>query len=154
MRRIFAVLLTFVVLVSMVTPCFAAESEASAVASRAAAESEASAVTPRYLCIALNAVDFYIEEASTNTVTSDVYCLLYDNYEVQIVCELQRYNNSKWNTIKTWTSSGMQEASLTKSWVVPGGYNYRAYATFYIYDNQGFLMETATNYNSVYVPSN
>lgn len=140
MRRSFAVLLTFVLLVSMITPCFAAENESST-------------VTPRYAFIWLNSVDFYRNEGSSS-VTSDVYCLLYDNYEVQIVCELQRYNNSKWNTIKTWTASGIQEASLTKSWVVPSGYTYRAYATFYIYDNDGFLLETATNYNSLYFPSN
>lgn len=140
MKRLISLLLVLVMLAIVVTPCLAVEQDTST-------------VTPRYAYIAANSVYFTINE-STNVTTSDVFCRTYDNYEIQIVCQLQRYNNSKWNTVKTWTSSGMKSATLVKSWAVPSGYTYRAYVTFYIYNNNGTLIETATNSNSKYFPAN
>lgn len=140
MKRVYSFILAFVLLSLMVTPCLAVEQDTAA-------------VTPRYAFIAANSVSFSINE-NTNVTTSHVYCCTYNGYEVQIVCKLQRYNNSKWNTIKTWTASGMEDASLTKNWAVASGYTYRAYATFYIYDSSGSLVETATNSKSAYFPAN
>lgn len=139
MKRVYSLLLAVVMLSIMITPCLAVENKASA-------------ITPRYAYIATNFVDFSINQ-STNVTTSNVYCCTHDNYEIQITCKLQRYNNSKWNTIKTWTTSGMEDVSLTKSWAVASGYTYRAYATFYIYDSDGILLETASNSNSKYFPA-
>lgn len=140
MKRIYSLVLAFVLLAIVITPCFAVENNTPA-------------VSPRFAFIAANSVSFTVNE-STNVTTTDVYCYTYDYYEIQIVCKLQRYNNSKWNTIKTWTASGMEDASLRKTWAVASGYTYRAYATFYIYDNNGNLIETASNSKSAYFPAN
>ena len=139
MRRLTSVLLVVILLFLMTTPCFAVNNSSTA-------------VKPRYAYIASNAVSFSINERP-NVTTSDVYCGTYDNLEIQVTCKLQRYNNSKWNTIKTWTTSGMQDVSLRKTWAVPSGYTYRAYATFYIYDDNGLLLETASNSKSAYFPA-
>lgn len=139
MKRIFSLVVAFVMLVVIITPCFAVENSTPM-------------VTPRYVYIITNSLNFSIDE-STGVTTSGAYCCTYGNYEIQIICELQRYNNSKWNTLKTWTTSGMRDVSLTKSWAVAKGYTYRAYVTFCIYDSNGFLLESASGSKSAYLPA-
>lgn len=140
MKRIFSLVLALTLLSVMITPCLAVSNNASG-------------ITPRYAYIAVTAVDLAINE-STNVTTNYLYCCTYDYYEIQAVCKLQRYNNSKWNTVKTWNVSGMEEVTLNKNWAVPSGYTYRTYVTFYVYDTNGFLIETASTSDSVYFPAN
>ena len=116
-----------------------------------AEELEQPTIMPRYTYIMATGVNIYIDE-STNITTNDAFFYTYDNYEVQIVCQLQRYNNSKWNTIKTWTASGMRYVDLQESWAVPSGYTYRTYATFKVYDSNGNLVESVSRYDSQYFP--
>lgn len=138
MKHICSFLLAFVLLLLMVVPCFAAENDATP-------------ITPRYTYIQTSTASIVVNGSSSTT--SSASCYTYGNYEVQITLKLQRYNNSKWNTVKTWTTSGMIDAILSETWTVPGGYTYRAYATFNIYDSNGNLIETATNSKSAYVPA-
>lgn len=140
MKRIFSLALALVLFVSAFTPCLAAQGEGPS-------------VMPCSMYITTYTLDFDIN-TSTGVTTSYADCTLAQNYEVQIVCELQRYNNSKWNTIKTWTSSGMIVASLNKTLAVPSGYTYRAYFTFKVYNNSGTMLESVSNSKSVYYPSN
>lgn len=140
MKRICSFTLALILFLLVVTPCFAAQNDTPA-------------VTPRYTYIQANSVSFTINESS-GVASSSTFCYTYGDYEVQITLKLQRYNNSKWNTVKTWTTSGMRDASLSKTWAVPSGYTYRAYATFNIYDDNGNLIETATNSKSAYFPKN
>ena len=110
-------------------------------------------IMPRYTYIASTVVDLIIDE-STNVTTNDAYFLTYDkNQEVQVVCKLQRYNNSKWNTVKTWTASGYGYAGVYKDWAVPSGYTYRTYATFYVYDSNGNVIESVSRSDSQYFPA-
>lgn len=109
-------------------------------------------IMPRYTYIAATLVDIYIEE-STNITTNEAYFYTYDEtLELQIECKLQRYNNSKWNTVKTWTASGYGEAYIQKDWAVPSGYTYRTYATFKVYDSNGNLIESVSHADSQYFP--
>ena len=113
---------------------------------------EQTPVMPRYTYIASTLVNITIDE-TTNVTTSNAFVCTYADYEVQITCKLQRYNNSKWNTVKTWTTSGVRYADLQKDWAVPSGYTYRTYATFSVYDSNGNLVESVSNYDSEYFPA-
>ena len=121
--------------------------------SATATQVEQTPIMPRYTYIASTVVDINIDE-STNITTNDAYFLTYDSeQEVQVVCKLQRYNNSKWNTVKTWTASGYGFASVHKTWAVPSGYTYRTYATFNVYDTNGNVIESISRSDSQYFPA-
>lgn len=118
-----------------------------------AAPQEQTPIMPRYTYIAATAVGIYIDE-NTNVSNSQAFFYTYDSsLECQVECKLQRYNNSKWNTVKTWTASGYGEAEVCKDWAVPSGYNYRAYATFKVYDSNGNLIESVSRYDTQNFPS-
>ena len=76
MKHICSLVLAFILVAVMITPCFSVTNDNAA-------------VTPRYAFIAFNSVSFSINE-TTNVTTSDATCRTYDNYEIQIVCKLQR----------------------------------------------------------------
>ena len=117
-----------------------------------AQEQEQTPIMPRYAYIAATLVDININE-STNVTTSEAHFITYDaTLELQVEIKLQRYNNSKWNTVKTWTASGIGDAYIGKKWAVPSGYTYRAYATFKVYDSNGNLIESVSRYDSQYFP--
>ena len=113
---------------------------------------EQTTIVPRYAYIAATLVDINIDE-STNVTLNEAYFDTYDRtLEVQIELKLQRYNNSKWNTVKTWTASGIGEAEVYERWAVPSGYTYRDYVTFKVYDSNGNLIESVTRSDSQYFP--
>lgn len=117
-----------------------------------AEEQVSTPVMPRYTYIAATAVNLTIDEA-TNVTNSRAFFYTYDTQlECQVECKLQRYNNSKWNTVKTWTASGYGDADVSKDWAVPSGYTYRAYATYSVYDSSGNLLERVSYYDSEYFP--
>lgn len=110
-------------------------------------------IMPRYAYIAATLVDISINQ-STNVTTSEAHFITYDaDLELQVEVKLQRYNNSKWNTVKTWTGSGYGDAYVGEKWAVPSGYTYRAYATFRVYDSDGNLIESVSRYDSEYFPA-
>lgn len=117
-----------------------------------AQEQEQTPIMPRYTYIAATIVDLSINE-TTNVTSNFAYSYLHDeSLEMQAVVKLQRYNNSKWNTVKTWTASGMGEVEVDKTWAVASGYTYRTYATFSVYDSNGNLLESVSRYDSEYFP--
>ena len=117
-----------------------------------AEEQEQTPVLPRYTYIAATVVDLNISE-STNITYNVAYSYLHsDDYELRIEAKLQRYSNSKWNTVKTWTASGMGEAEVDQAWAVASGHHYRTYATFSVYDSNGNLLESVSRYDSEFYP--
>lgn len=118
-----------------------------------AQEQEQNSIMPRYAYIAATLVNIYIDK-SANVTTNHAYFDTYDRtLEVQIELKLQRYNNSKWNTVKTWTASGIGEAEVYKTWAVPSGYTYRDYVIFKVYDSNGNLLESVSRYDSESFPA-
>lgn len=88
--------------------------------------------------------DMQISDSGWTTVT--VYCN--SNYnkvtKIKAKCELQRLENSKWNTIKTWTESrNISTILYEKETAVYKGYNYRLRVTAYAYSGST-LLEQAT----------
>lgn len=118
-----------------------------------AQEQEQTPIMPRYAYIAATLVDIIINQ-STNVTTNEAHFITYDaDLELQVEIKLQRYNNSKWNTVKTWTASGYGDAYICKKWAVPSGYTYRTYATYRVYDSDGNLIESVSHYDSEYFPA-
>ena len=118
----------------------------------AATVSAEQAVNPRYLYITETNTGIRLN-SSTGAVICEASARTQNNMEIQIECKLQRFNNSKWNNVKTWTASGTGSASISKSWSVPGGYDYRIYATYKVYDSNGNCVETVNRQDSVSVPA-
>lgn len=114
--------------------------------------SAAQAVQPRliYLSDATCTLSF---NTSTGAATCTARAATIENLEIQMECKLQRYNNNKWNNAKTWNVSGMECATLNKTWTVPGGYDYRLYVTIKVYDSNGNCIETATRQDTAYLPA-
>lgn len=140
MRRILTAMLAIILLMVSVLPCFAAEIDTSV-------------VTPRYTHIHNNKVDLDIN-TTTGIATCFASCFTMGDYTVKVECKLQRYQGGFYSTIKTWTNSGSQYASVNQQWAVYSGYTYRVYAIFYVYDSAGNLLESATSSASYNYPKN
>ena len=140
MRRILSVILTIFLLVVSVLPCFAAETDTTV-------------ITPRYTHIDINKVNLTINE-TTGIATCFASCYAIGTYTVKVECKLQRYQGGFYSTIKTWTNSGPEYASVYQNWAVYSGYQYRVYAIFYVYDSAGKLLESATSSASYNYPKN
>lgn len=140
MKRIFAAILTIVMLAVMAVPAFAAVPENTV-------------VSPQYTYIQSNYANLTINE-STGGATCTSSCYATSGYTVSIECKLQRYTGTSWSTVKTWTTSANRYASISQTWTVPSGYTYRVYSTFRIYNSSGTLLETGTNSKSCVFPKN
>ncbi len=140
MRRILTGILAIALLMMSILPCFAAEVETPV-------------ISPRYTHIHHNVVDLDI---NTTTGVANCYATCYapGNYTVKVECKLQRYQGGFYSTIKTWTNSDDELATVDKYWAVYSGYQYRVYAIFYVYDSAGKLLESATSSASYNYPKN
>ena len=64
---------------------------------------------------------------------------------VEVIADLQRYENNDWNTIKTWTDKqNVQFAGVSGRYAIAKGYSYRLYVTVKVYKGTT-LLETATD---------
>lgn len=88
----------------------------------------------------------------TGVATCNSYCYAASGYTVKIQCKLQQYTGSTWSTLKTWSVSGPYYANVNENWTVTGGFTYRVYCLFSIYNSAGALVETGTTTNSYVFP--
>lgn len=116
-----------------------------------AAVPEDTVVSPLYTYIQTATANLSIDE-STGIATCKASCYSVKGYTVEIICELQQYNDSTWTTLKTWTASGSRFASVNEIWAVFSGYTYRVYATYRIRDTAGSLLESITGTDSYVYP--
>lgn len=64
---------------------------------------------------------------------------------VKLIVELQRYEDNKWNTIKSWEDNqGVTFAAVNEKYAIKKGYSYRLYLTVKAYKGSK-LLETATD---------
>lgn len=71
------------------------------------------------------------------------------NY-VKIKMQLQRYKNSKWNTVTTGTYTGKGVCGYSWSYYVSKGYKYRVKNTIYLYKSKnGKLLDQDICYSNV-----
>lgn len=102
---------------------------------------------PRYAYIKSYNVDLQIDETS-GIASCRAYCQAKSNNVVRVECSLQWFNGSGWITVGNWTSSAAQYASISERWAVSPGYTYRLYATFYVCNASGSVLEKTTNYKT------
>ena len=138
MKRVLSLLLVIFMLPSMAVPGYAAEVDTPV-------------VTPRYTHIHTNRVVIVINE-TTGIAQCSSYCYTVGNYNVEVVCRLQRYSGGMWSTIKSWSATGTQYARAYGEWAVASGYTYRAYTTYYVRDSAGNLLENASSSDSYSYP--
>ena len=63
---------------------------------------------------------------------------------VDLTMELQRSrDDTSWDTVKTWDTSGSGTIYLDEDWYVTSGYSYRVHVTAEVYSSNGTLVETA-----------
>lgn len=61
----------------------------------------------------------------------------------ELTMELQRSSDdTSWNTVKTWETSGSGTIYLDKDWYVTSGYSYRVHITADVYSSNGYLVES------------
>lgn len=138
MKKIFVILLATILLFSMVIPAYAALPDPP--------------ISPQYNYIDSYSVVLNIDKNS-GTASCSANCYAPNAKKVEIEYKLQRYMNSYWTTVTTWTASGTSYASLSKSATVSSGYTYRGKATYRIYDLSGNLLETGSTYKTYSYPS-
>jgi len=62
---------------------------------------------------------------------------------------LQRYQNSAWTAIKSWSDSRTGAiCGVTGNYYITKGYSYRVKVSVYVYNSSGSLLESDTVYSS------
>ena len=132
MKRLLCLILALMLVMLSVTPALAMESE--------------SAIMPRYSYIAQMYSGLQIGKLGLSACHASCYAEGADS--VVLTVRLQQYNGSSWTTVKTWTATGTDIASISKNYAVPSGYTYCLRANCTVYNASGTLLETGTCYSN------
>ena len=133
MRKTFATILTFVLLINtLLLPVCAAEQ---------------TTVQPRYLDIYSFSIDLDISSGGTATCSADVSTTTQTN-TIDLSMQLEQYNGTRWVVVKEWTGSYGPNADMTKYRAVPSGYYYRVSVAAAVYDANGNAVETVGRYST------
>lgn len=105
------------------------------------------AVTPRY-----NYTHSIYANIDINTTWGLATCtgevIADDNYPVELVLYLQVYKNGTWQTVKSWSTTDIFTAYISKPYAIYKGYEYRAYAVAYIYNDNNAVIEIVDVYDT------
>lgn len=134
MKRILSLILVMVFFLGFAVPAFAAESE--------------SAVSPRYTYIARLSSGLDISNLGIASCGSSCWVPNVGTGTVKFYCRLQRYENSTWKTVKTWSKTGGTSCVVSESYAVSSGYKYRLRNTCSVYSSAGVLLESGTCYSN------
>ena len=107
-------------------------------------------VQPRFTYISSVTVGLAIDHDGRSV--SDTGVTLYESsHSAKINMTLQRYEDSDWEDVKSWsvTDDG-PDIDIEEIWYVVSGYDYRIESTVYVYNANGRLLETTTEYSPVY----
>lgn len=84
--------------------------------------------------------DFNITNQGKAMLTSIVDARNVDRIRIEIY--LQRYQNGRWNTVKSWeTNQNGTLATLGENWYVASGYQYRMLSYAYVYKD-GIIVDS------------
>ena len=132
MKRILCLILVLLLVMLSVTPAMAVESE--------------STVMPRYSYIGKMYSGLQIGKLGLSACQANCYV---DNADhIVLTAQLRQYNGSSWTTVKTWTATGTNIASISKTYAVPSGYTYCLRVGCNVYNASGVLIETGTCYSN------
>lgn len=132
MRRVFATLLTLIMLCNVLLVPVAA--------------SEQTSVQPRYLDIYSFIIDLDISSGGTATCETSVKTTTQTN-TIDLTMHLERYTGTRWVIEKTWTGSYGPNADMTKYRAVPSGYYYRVSVSATVFDKNENVVETVGRYS-------
>jgi len=139
MKKLIAIFLAIALILTGTLPVFAASPTKET-------------ITSRFAYINWYAFDLEINE-STGIAHCNAECLVDKNYTVEVSCFLERYDSSRWTTVKSWSSIGSRYAYVEEYWAVYSGYTYRLYVVFTVYDANGNLCEAVTENDTYIYPS-
>lgn len=132
MKRILCLILALLLVMLSVTPAMAAESE--------------STIMPRYSYIAKMYSGLQIGSLGLSACQGNCYVENADH--IVLTARLRQYDGSSWTTVKTWTATGTDIASISKNYAVPKGYTYCLRVSCNVYNASGTLIETGTCYSN------
>lgn len=135
MRKTFATILTFILLINtLLLPVCAAEQ---------------AAVQPRYLDIYSFVIDLDISSGGTANCSTSVKTTTQTN-TIDLTMQLERYDsdNGRWVFVKSWNGVYGPNADMTRYRAVASGYYYRVFVGATVLDANGNAVETVGNYSS------
>lgn len=109
-------------------------------------------VTPQFTYITWYSTSVIIDE-STGIAQCEASCYAAIGYTIEVECSLQCYIQSKWTTLKTWSTTGTRYAGLNHNRAVYSGYTYRVYTVYRIYDSSGNFLESAADTDTCVYPA-
>ena len=134
MRKAFATILTFVLLINtFLLPVCAAEQ---------------TVVPPRWVDIYSFSIDLDISSGGTATCSADVSTTTQTN-TIDMTMQLEQYDsdNGRWVVIKSWNGVYGPDADMTKYRAVASGYYYRVFVGATVLDANGNAVETVGRYS-------
>ena len=126
MKRVLCLILAFFLVIPAVVPVRAVEAETS--------------MMPRYSYIGRIYSGLSIGTLGLSACQANCHAEAGDS--VVLTAKLQQYNGSTWTTLKTWSATGEDFATLSKNYAVPKGYTYRLSASCSVYSASGVLLES------------
>lgn len=75
--------------------------------------------------------------------------VLYNGDNVSVELNLQQLKSNGWTTIKTWNGSGTYSCTVSGSYAVYSGYDYRAETIARVYDDNGNKLEESKIYSHI-----
>lgn len=132
MKRILCLILVLLLVMMSVTPAMATESESS--------------VMPRYSYIGRLYSSLQIGNLGLSACHAS--CDVENADHIVLTAKLRQYDGTSWTTVKTWTATGTDIASISKNYAVPSGYVYCLRVTCAVYNASGTLIETGTCYSN------
>ena len=132
MRRVFATLLTFIMLCNVLL--------------LPAAATEQAAVQPRWVDLYSFSIDLDISSGGTATCSTDVSTTTQTN-TIDLSMQLEKYDGTRWVVVKEWTNTYGPNADMTRYRAIPSGYDYRVSVVAAVYDQYGNPVETVGRYS-------
>ncbi|WP_313342079.1 hypothetical protein [Sedimentibacter sp.] len=91
-------------------------------------------------------------ELSINTLgiaSASGTATLYNGDSVSVELNLQQLKSNGWTTIKTWNGSGTKSCTVSGSYAVYSGYDYRVETIAKVYDGNGNKVEESNVYSPI-----
>ena len=109
------------------------------------AQVDAQISSPRFTHVSVIVAGLSIDEFGYATPYGIVQ-LSKEGFSTTLTCELQRFKDGKWSTLKTWTPSGDTAfgTGIEGGYYVSSGYIYRSHVTAIVKDSSGKTVETVT----------
>ncbi len=138
MKKFICMLLVFLIAAFFITPVYAADKGNSLGPPE---------IVPQFTHIWVLTPGLEINSSGKATCIGDV-TIYDDTFTIVLTVELQKLGNNNWDTIKTWTKSGIGKsgALIVESYYVAKG-TYRVSANAKVYNTSGTLLENRSLYS-------